>query len=194
MLADVRGGLQMSDEAGGCLALLIAPAIIGAAACAYFGVFYPTGQQWYEACWAKQKASKDFAIPDAPDSKTAILWENCEPISKRAFFTNGIMFAPLPKSNNDNRGMRLQEACPSLWRDLPMGGTYMLSVRVMQQSGGPNLLDRFLPAEQTIAKFLKTKWPHCSATRIAQGYPEIVETKPGEFGWQAPCTVCDPPQ
>jgi hypothetical protein len=42
-----------------------------------------------------------------------------------------------------------------------------------------------------IARTAKTLWPKCDEERRRQGYPKIVETRPGEFGWAEVCVPCE---
>lgn len=172
--------------------LLVVVAIV-AGTLAYNDFFYLTGSTWYEACWEKRAKLGSIADKDpvADDPYTDAIWTSCEQIAQRAVYKKGIIFAGNRKSNDDIDGARLLEACPSLWTDVPIGGLYLLALKVLQESGGAGFVDHFTPAEWTIGKAFERRWPHCSAERQRQGYPTIVELSPGTFGWSAPCTKCE---
>jgi hypothetical protein len=64
-------------------------------------------------------------------------------------------------------------------------------IDAVQAGGGPILIDAMTPAEWMIARAANTLWPKCDEERRRQGYPKIVETKPGEFGWAEVCAPCE---
>jgi len=151
--------------------VVIAAAVVGYLC--YAGTFYVTGKQWFEACYERsiQKEAREFATkePVSPDPYKQLLWANCETLSGREMFDAGLLFAGGARDDSDDDGRRLLQVCPSTWSDLPMGGTYFLSLKLLQASGGPNWLDRFLPADAMIGRVYTAKWPRCNSERARQG-------------------------
>lgn len=168
-------------------------AILAAAALAYSGVFYDTGQQYDETCWAKKaKANEkplDLEEPKASSPSQAIMWAKCEVETQRAVYRGGLIFAGRA-DDSDREAVALVKACPSSWSDVPMGGAYYLTVDLIEQQGGPRLADRFLPARRMIERVWKTRWPRCDSERRRQGYPQIVESSQGNFQWARSCPKC----
>jgi hypothetical protein len=89
-----------------------------------------------------------------------------------------------PETGEDQDAVALKTACPDEWL------LYPSVLDEIQSSGGPSLLDQVAPAEWTASRLLRATWPKCDAERRKQGYPKIVETKPGEFDWGQPCKPC----
>lgn len=164
-------------------------AILVAAALAYSGVFYDTGQQYYEACWAKKAATKTFVEePQASNPSQSIMWKKCEIETERAVYRAGLIFAS--HAEEDAEMLALEKACPSSWSDLPMAGAYYLTIDLVEQRGGPQLVDRFIPARLMIQRVWKARWPRCDTERRRQRYPKIVEDAAGNFQWAKPCPKC----
>jgi len=173
------------------LGVLAVVAGIAGAILAYNSLFYTTGTEWYEACWAKKQAHTSFATePVAPDADTDIDWKNCERIAQKAFYDQGMVFSGLPKDSSDQRGIAMKNACPNTWSDIPLAGFYMKAVDVVQAYGGPSFLDRFLPADILLGRAFDKQWPTCASVRASQGYPMIKEVAPGKFDWAEKCIVC----
>ncbi|MBN9488258.1 MAG: hypothetical protein J0H44_13565 [Alphaproteobacteria bacterium] len=173
----------------GLFGLAVIAAIAGAIA-SYSGLFGPTGADYFRACWEKKAAQIKAgfggdARPSTPEQ--AIAWARCAPESARAIFSEGIILAG---QENDNIGNSLRQACPSGFSDIPMGGAYMLTVKLVEDAGGPTFLDRILPAHFMIARVWSDRWPNCSKVREQTGYPKIVETSPGNFDWAWKCPRC----
>ena len=153
--------------------------------------FFVTGSQYYEACWELRSKIEHFAtyagsrgvvIVEIPKSETptkTVLWAQCEVIAQRAFFNAGMMFSGNVETSE---GHRLRAACPSVAR----GCLYILALELIERSGGPRYFDRWLPASYLLTRVYEANWPSCDHERRRQGFPRIVERKPGEFG-------CDPP-
>lgn len=149
------------------------PALLAAlAVLAYFcqrGAFYETGAQYYDSCWQHARA---WGF-DAKSPEQAALWAQCEPLSENAFFQAGyelgsndpnpehIAYDPHPK------GIDLW--CPNAFADVPNDNTpandalFGLVVKLIQDSGGPTLLDQFEPAHKLILRVLDARWPRCQA-------------------------------
>lgn len=171
-------------------AVLFFVAAVGAAAAGYLGAFGQTGPDYFESCWAlKAETIKEgFAGKAKPKSpQQAISWAACEPTTRRSVYGTGIIFVGNPKDADE---VALEKVCPSSYRQLPIGGAYMLTVELLEAAGGPKLIDRFLPADFMIRRVWSAKWPSCSAERERQGYPKIVEKPGGSFGWEWPCVKC----
>ncbi len=167
--------------------------VVAAIVCGYLafnGTFYTTGTQYYEACWEKLSKTEGLAEPKPSNPYQAVMWGNCEMITQRAVYSEGIVFAVMPKDQTGVEAANLNKVCPNTWTDVPMGGLYILFIQQIQSTGGPQILDKFMPAGVIIGRIAKQRWPLCSAARQQQGYPKIVEKGPGEFGWERPCLKC----
>lgn len=162
-------------------ALWLLVVAIGGGYLAYTGTFYPTGRQYYEVCWQKNDVGKDHASDPYQD----VIWTNCDNIAARAIFASGMFAPPEPEDEQDKEGMALKAACPEAPR---LASSNVL--KGVQASGGPQLIDIITPAEWMIGRVVKTLWPKCDEVRRKQGYPKIVETSPGEFGWEQECGPC----
>jgi hypothetical protein len=77
---------------------------------------------------------------------------------------------------------------PDNWKAL--SGLYATVLDEVQVSGGPTMADRVMPAKWMASRVLQARWPGCDVARRQQGYPKIVEVKPGEFDWGQPCKPC----
>jgi hypothetical protein len=171
----------------GCL-VLIAVAVAGALA--YYGAFYDTGRQWYEACWAKKAATASFASePKASDPYMDARWTRCDSTNERAIYEIGFIFAGSPDAATDDDARRLLKACPSSWT-MPMAGIYMETLTLIGQQGGISFVDSFTPADWMIQRVWRKNWPNCAFERQRQNYPILVEKQPGSFDWQTPCIPC----
>jgi hypothetical protein len=188
--------------------LLIVVAVGSTAILAYYGLFYETGRQWNEACWAKRAAEKakdkaanaaaakgielrpdDFGDPQGANAQQDAQWRLCELMSRRAIYQAGFIFAGNPEV--DRNASTVVQSCPSSWTQVPMAGTYWLTLDLIADQGGTHTLDAFIPAETTIQRAWIKQWPECAAERIRLGYPMIVEKKRGEFDWAEPCIPCE---
>jgi len=170
---------------------LIVVGIAIVAGLAYSGTFYATGKQWYEGCYEyKVEGEKAGILSEAKTSNPykAILWKNCEPTSRRGIFKAGHLLAGNP--GYDRGAVALGDTCPSSWTDVPLDGTYILTLRLLQEQGGPSFFDRFLPAEEMVGRVYNKRWPYCTSKRESLGFPRIVETTPGNFDWETPCKRC----
>ena len=158
---------------------------------AYSGTFSSTGKQWYEGCYEYQVAEEKAGLasePQASDPYKAVFWKNCEPTSERGIFKAGFVLAGNP--DRDRGSVALGDACPSSWTDVPLGGTHILTLRLLQEQGGPTFTDWFLPADEMIERVYKKRWPYCALKRESLGFPRIVEKTPGNFDWETPCKRC----
>src|SRR4051812_30938623 len=101
------------------------------------------------------KRKQENSVPKNPFHQTPTS-SHCGPtartLSGRGMFDAGLLFAGGARDDSDDDGRRLLQVCPSAWSDLPMGGTYFLSLKLLQASGGPNWVDRFLPADAMIGR------------------------------------------
>lgn len=164
-------------------AIVILAAI--AAWAAYAGAFYQTGQDWYNACWTSQHARRAAETP-----QESITWSRCEPVTLRAFFGAGFI-APGEAARAVTQAERaVAQACPSSYSDVPIGGLSFLAVRLIEASGGPTFTDRFLPVDSMIARAFKERWPQCQATRIASGYPKVIQIG-DKWDYETPCKPCE---
>ena len=158
-----------------------------AAIAAYQGVFYSTGRQWFERCYEydseRMKQSQGgWEDPKTSDPYKAAYWATCEKQSERGVYGAGFVFA-----GRDD--LELAKFCPSKWADVPMGGSYMLTLKLIKAQGGLGWEYGFIPADWMIGELYSNAWPRCVAERTKQGYPKIIE-KDGTFAWEEPCAKC----
>ena len=167
-------------------AFLIAFFVCIAAWVAQTGMIYQTGQQWYETCWTSIHAKRE-----ANTAQEAKAWRQCSPLAEESVFNAGYIFAGQPPITAPSKA--LADACPGSWSDLPLGGIHVLVVRLIEEQGGPTLIEGFQPAEQLIVRAFKTKWPKCPKARHDNGFPKLVRL--GERwhfdGRCRPCAVED---
>jgi hypothetical protein len=185
---------EVEKEGRRAMILILIPFAIITMILAYQGTFYTTGAQWYEACWARsvEVNQKNLLIkgPLTSDPYKAVIWANCETESLRGIYGSGMVFSPANDGNIAN--LALLESCPSADR-MPIGGTYLLVLELLQKDGGPRLIDKFLPAEKTISATVNRRWPNCQHERDRQNLPRVIETASGrlKFDWQKSCYRCD---
>src|SRR6516164_6720765 len=102
---------------------------------AYIGAFYPTGRQYYEVCWAKEKAKQSHAS----DAYQDVIWGNCDNIAARAIFSLGILgpFDDVVDPNLKRKDKEaLQAVCPGRARS-----SAPEIIDAVQAGGGPILID-----------------------------------------------------
>lgn len=174
------------DSAAPAISLLMLAAAISWAI--HAGWFYQTGSQWFDACW---RAKHSTSGPQTPDE--AVSWGKCKYTTEKSLFDAGFVFAGNPAYAVTPELKAVVNACPSNYSDIPMSGPQFLAVDMAEEQGGPNILDKFLPASLLIVRAFKTKWPECPAVRLANGFPKIVEVR-GSFQWAAPCKPCEAEQ
>ena len=170
-------GIQMQVV----IVILLLLAAVGAPTIAQ--TFFVTGSQYYEACWELHTKTEHFEEPKPETPRKAVLWTQCEVIAQRAFFNAGMMFSGNVETSEGNR---LRAACPNRWSDVPRGGLYILTLKLIERGGGPRYFDRWLPASYLLTRVYEANWPSCDHERRRQGFPRIVERKPSVFR-------CDPP-
>jgi hypothetical protein len=169
------------------LALLI---VAGVGFLLYSGTIYTTGRQWFEKCY-ELKAEQEkagWSEPKTADPYKAAFWKRCELYSQRGIFSAGFILAGNPEIDAGARA--LGKSCPSSWSDIPMAGTYYLTLDLIGEQGGPKLLDSFTPAETMISRVYEARWPSCKSARISVGFPKLIETREGVFDWETPCKRC----
>lgn len=165
-------------------------ALIVAAIASFFGAFGRTGTDYYEVCWEKRAATLKAGLGSTPEPsspKQSIAWGECEPTTRRAVYDAGFVVAGSVRDDDDRR---MAQACPSALTDIPLGGAYFLTLKLLEEDGGPRFWERAIPARFMINRVWSQKWPNCSAERQRQGYAKIVEVRPGEFGWEWACPKC----
>ena len=156
----------------------------------YYGVFGQTGAEYFTTCWELKAASVKGGFGNPPEAKSpqqAVGWAACEPTSRRSVYGLGFVLAPNPQDDVDRA---VERACPSAYRDIPVGGLYMKTVSLIEEAGGPRFVDRFLPAKFLIEKVWTERWPTCSSVREQNGISKIIERTPGKFDWERPCANC----
>jgi hypothetical protein len=178
----------MASGDGGALGVGVVVLAGIAAAAGYFGLFGQTGSNYFTSCWElKAAAIKDGSKREAKSPQQAVDWAACEPTTRRTVYGLGFVFAPNPQDDVDRA---LERACPSAYREVPIGGLYMLTVSLIEEAGGPRFLDRFLPAKLLIEKVWTDRWPNCSSERERYGISKVIERTPGKFEWERPCAKC----
>ena len=155
------------------------------AALAYFGVFYQTGDQWFQSCWPAQHANR---APTSPEE--SIAWAQCSEVTQRALFNSGFIFAGNPEHAVTPELKAVVSACPSNYSDIPLGGAHILAVDFIEKDGGPRLFDKFTPPDQMIVRVFKSRWPNCQAVRLANNIPKLVKQGEG-WGFESPCKPCE---
>ena len=147
-------------------------------------MFYQTGQQWFDSCWALGNAKRNPATP-----QEAVAWKQCEPVTERAVYEAGFVFGGDPEKEITPAAKAITAACPSNWIDMPIGGAFLLAVGLIEKQGGPRLVDRFMPPESIVAHAFKSRWPGCPSARAANGFPKIV-LKGDTWDFESPCKPC----
>jgi hypothetical protein len=167
---------------------LLPAGLIAAAIGSYFGLFGPTGSDYFETCWERRAAyyatGRLDGHPTAESARQAVAWASCETITLRALYDDGLVQAQT-LADDDKR--KLAGMCPGDWS---LTGAYVFTVDRVERSGGPTFLDKFLPAEFMVKRAWSAVFPKCSAERKALGYPKIVENGSGSFVWERPCAKC----
>ena len=151
------------------------------------GILFQTGYQWHQACWLAQNSGN--RSPQTAEEATA--WAQCAPVARRALFEAGYLFSGNPEYAVTPALKALTQACPSSYSEIPVGGVHLLVVKMLQNAGGPNLLDRFMPVDSMIVRTFNSRWPDCNLERTRNGFPRIV-MKNREWGWETPCKTCEP--
>src|SRR5262249_29948001 len=104
-------------------------------------------------------------------------WKRCEPTTLRALYEIGFVFAgriyQASRYPSDSDEAELAKACPSSWTEIPIEGTYILSLELVEEKGGVRLLDNFMPADGLIQRAWLSRWPRCGAERQRLGYPKL---------------------
>jgi hypothetical protein len=145
------------------IAVLLIIGSVGAAA--YYGTFYVTGSQFYEACWerrAKEKLVGNFNEAEATNSTQAALWASCGRIAGESMDRAGFTFGSSAKEA-PTEAKALAGPCPDWYTEAPVRQErfYSVVVDAVEQNGGPSLIDRIAPADWLIQRTLKARWPHC---------------------------------
>jgi hypothetical protein len=161
--------------------------LIAGGAALYAGLFYQTGQQWFDACWAKANANGQ----SAKSPEEAIAWAQCEETTNRALFNAGYTFSGNPEYAVTPALKLIVASCPSNFNDIPIGGVDLLAVSLVQSGGGPRLADRFLPPDHMILRAFNAKWPTCIDARDRTGIPKIVKQQNGEWAFASRCEPCE---
>jgi hypothetical protein len=160
--------------------------IIAALLAAYFGAFGQTGADYFRACWKKNVAARnlpDGQDPMARDADEAIAWADCDYATNKAIFARGIVFVARWAEQNEPA---LYAACPDASREVPGPGNYFITIKLVVDAGGLQLIDRFLPADYMIGRVWTERWPQCAAVRQRVGFPMVVETSDHHFTLERP--------
>lgn len=167
----------------GCLTVTVAGLLFALQA----NVFYQSGKDWFDTCW-KAKNSKDAKPATAEE---AVKWAQCDATAKEAVYGAGFVMAGRPQEGVPEKIKAVYAACPSAWSDLSLfHGEYGMAVDLIEKTGGPSLVDRFLPATFIIERAYRSRWPNCDQTRQQAGYPRITRKKSGEWEFESECEPC----
>ena len=152
------------------------------------GVFFQTGNQWFQSCWTQDSAARAPATPNE-----AIEWSKCEPVTERAFYGSG--FVPMGSVFDIGTPEidALDAACPRKYTDFSqhnIGRMRGLAVHLIVKTGGPTLLDAFTPPDSMIERAFKSRWPNCQAVAKANGFPKII-LRGGKWEFESPCKPCE---
>ena len=172
--------------------LILVVAVVAVLWAARAGVFYPTGSEWFEACWEKRSAiTRAFVEPKAASAAQSLAWARCEPIALEGTYSAGLLFAgaftPLwAKNDADTEALELAKACPGD----SIAEWYVIVVARAERRGGPSVFDQFLPATYFVRRVVREAWPDCSKVRERWGYPRVVSKGSG-WAMEDPCVPCD---
>ena len=147
------------------------------------GVFFQTGSQWFQSCWTEQNAKRKPAT-----AEESINWAKCEKVTLRAVFGAGFVPAGNPVTTPETKA--LADACPRNWYDIPIGGFKYLAVRLIEDTGGPTLIEQFTPPDAMIERAFQSKWPDCQSVVKAHGFPKII-FRDGDWEFEFPCKPCE---
>ena len=144
------------------------------------GIFYQTGTQWFQACWAQRNANRP---PGTLDEKLA--WAKCEPMPQRVAYTAGYEFpdaAPAVTAELE----AVKNACPRRYLGFQFRN---FVIDIIERDEGTTVFDGFIPAETMVLNKLSSKWPNCPSVARASGFPMIVWH---QDGWHRdyPCEPC----
>lgn len=166
----------------GFIAIALAVAV---AWMAHAGVFYQTGTQWFQSCWIAKHEKRSPVNPDE-----SIAWAKCEPTTRRVVFSAGFVPSGNPEYAVVPELKAIGNACPSNYSDIPIFGMNYLAVDIIEKSGGPTVLDSFIPPDAMIKTAFTSKWPHCQSVAKANGFPKAVQR--GEaWEFESPCIPCE---
>lgn len=164
-------------------ASVLAVVLVGAVSLAVFlcnqGAFYQTGAQYYDTCWQKAHAGDK----EANSPQQAAAWATCDDTANEAIYTAGFVFAGDDEHSITPAFRAVQNACPTAAIDPEY------AVGLIQDSGGPRLLDHFVPASVIIRRVFRAKWPTCTSVVAANGLPGLVKRN-DEWIWEKPCLPC----
>lgn len=165
------------------LALVLVSAAALAAFLCYRGTFYQTGAQYYNDCWRKAHAGDKE--PNSPEQAAA--WATCDDTAEQTIYGAGFVFAGSDEHSLTPALKAVQKACPTALID----PSY--AVDLIQDTGGPRLLENFAPASVLIRRVFTDRWPSCRSVAAANGVPRLVK-RDGEWVWEKPCLPCQAEQ
>jgi hypothetical protein len=174
----------MSDEGASVLFFLAVIVLAIAAWLDYKGVFFQTGNQWFQSCWTASNSNRP-----AENADEEVAWQQCGPVAERAIYNAGFVFGGDVGSAVTPAVQALDKVCPSNWTDVPLGGVQILAVNLIAKQGGPKLLDAFIPPDRMIVAAFQRRWPRCQAVRKQYGFPRVILTN-GQWNYATPCKPC----
>jgi hypothetical protein len=150
------------------------------------GVFFQTGNQWFQSCWTEQNGNRKPVTPEE-----SIAWSKCESVTKRAVFSSGFVPSVNPEYAITPETKALTGVCPSNYSDIAGDGSMKyLAVPLVVKIGGPTLIDKFTPPDAMIERAFQARWPNCQAVAKANGFPKIV-LRDGKWEFESSCKPCE---
>lgn len=149
------------------------------------GMFFQTGNQWFQSCWTQVYGEREPATPNE-----AVAWSKCDLLTERAFYGSG--FVPMGSVFDVGTPEvdALYSACPSKFHDFEIERMRTLAIDLIVTAGGPTLIDGFMPPDSMIERAFKSRWPNCQAVAKANGFPKII-LRGGKWEFESPCKPCE---
>lgn len=146
----------------------------------YRGAFYETGAQYYDGCWQKLHARGNE--PTSPQQ--AASWATCDITANLAVYGAGFLFpgSDVPDEVRTPAIDAVAKSCPT--------GDPSRAVELIQNTGGPRLVDLFMPASWLIRRVFREFWPSCAAVAAANGFPHLT-LRNAQWTWDGPCAPCE---
>jgi hypothetical protein len=137
--------------------------LFGTGIAAYFGAFYTTGSQYYEACWERRAQETGFSNAQAKTPGQAVVWASCNPIVLEAFDSAGFVLGSSAEGA-PSEAKALAKLCPDRFTEIPIDidRLYGRVIDIIEKTGGPSFIDRVAPASWLVERSLKARWPRCT--------------------------------
>lgn len=151
---------------------------VGSALFVVMGVFHTqayamSGGEWYTAC-SELLVSSPEQIGSAPPEKK-VKYRACVIEAHRAWCALNLegdrnrISEAWSKDKRDQIELSYSAVCPTLWNS-PIAGPFVRAVKLIERKGGPNFLERWLPANSMLKDAFLSKYPNCQAERARLGF------------------------